>query len=92
MSFAIGGFADLWLYSGSEHKALPRSRDMRAGVVANYACDECGAQRGEPCSRSTVARRTVLRGLPHFGRGKGAPPRYGPRDEPNNAAKRGTAL
>lgn len=66
---AIGGFADLWLYSGREFRERPRGRDFRAEVVAAFPCETCGAPAGHPCRRPTIAGVAVLRRLPHFGRG-----------------------
>ncbi len=67
MIVALGGFADLWLYSETDYKV--RGRDFRASVVATYPCERCGAVAGEPCHRLTVAG-VLERKLPHFGRGR----------------------
>jgi hypothetical protein len=66
---AVGGFADLWLYAGREHKQHLPGRDFRADVVAKHACATCGAPAGELCHRPTVTGVSVARRLPHFGRG-----------------------
>lgn len=68
MVIAIGGFADLWLYSGREHKQKPMARDFRRELVKRYPCQTCGAEIGKPCTRETLAG-VVSRRLPHFGRG-----------------------
>jgi hypothetical protein len=66
---AIGGFADLWLYSDRESTYRLRPRDLGLSVVAAYACDTCGADVGEPCRRRTIAG-VLDRRRPHFGRSK----------------------
>lgn len=72
MSFAIGGFADLSLFDGDRLiRARRPAREVHAGVVRRYACETCGAQAGEPCTRPTIMGNNVVRGLPHFDR---APP------------------
>lgn len=65
---AIGGFADLWLYSDREQKYRPRQRDYRSELVARYPCTVCGAEPGELCCRKSVAG-VLPRRLPHLGRG-----------------------
>lgn len=62
---AIGGFADLWLYSETDYRA--RKRDLRASVIAD-PCQTCGAEPGKLCTRPTIAG-PVLRQMPHVGRG-----------------------
>jgi hypothetical protein len=77
-AIAIGGFADLWLYSGREDRQILPGRDYRASVVASSECLTCGVSAGHPCLRPTVTGRSVPRRMPHFGRG-GKPGRNAPR-------------
>lgn len=71
---AIGGFADLWLYSDSD--AHRWKRDFRVDVVAEHPCPTCGAAAGQLCRRPTIAGVMVPRRLPHFGREPGRLARY----------------
>lgn len=66
---AIGGFADLWLYSEPDTRFTARSRDFRPDIVAHYGCPNCGARVGQLCRRRTIAG-IVTRRLPHMGRGE----------------------
>jgi hypothetical protein len=68
-NLAIGGFGDLWLYSGKETTASIKPRDLRRAVVAAYPCETCRAEKGVACHRVSAAG-VIVRGLPHFGRGK----------------------
>lgn len=67
MSFALGTFADCWLFADPDFIGRRFRRDLRAHVIAD-PCPTCGAKAGESCTRETDAG-PVLRGLPHTGRG-----------------------
>lgn len=67
--FALGSsMADVSLFGEPGPKCHTRPRDLSAGKALEFACQTCGAEAGSPCVRRTVAG-TVVKVLPHFGRG-----------------------
>jgi len=66
---AIGGFADFWLWGDPEPTKKFKGRDFRPDVMRTQSCPICGAARGQPCTRRTLAG-AVPRKLHHVGRNK----------------------
>jgi len=76
---AVGGFADFWLWGDVERGTKLKGRDYRPDIIRNQACPVCGAAKGKPCTRQTLAG-PVQKRIHHLGRNKPRRVNYSSRD------------